>query len=171
MRGPRRRRWRAVSTLRPMNPNELTIGLDLFVRLPGERGTRLPRPRFASGCAISALHVSSRACRHRACVLGASGEIIAEEVLPDTRECLAAFAARDPGATLIVDTGTRSPWVSRLLEQHGHPVLGANARKFRAISASHTKNDADDARMLARSGNRRNFAAAGRENLTVSATR
>jgi len=31
-------------------------------------------------------------------------------------------------------------------------VLVANARKLRAISSSHTKNDAEDARMLARLG-------------------
>ena len=105
-----------------MNTSELTIGLDL-----GDR-------------------------RHHLCVLSAAGEIIAEEVLPNTRECLSAFAARYPGATVIVETGTHSPWVSRLLAQCGHPVLVANARKLRAISASHTKNDAEDARMLARLG-------------------
>lgn len=105
-----------------MNTNELTIGLDL-----GDR-------------------------RHHACVLSASGESIAEEVLPNTRECLAAYAARYPAATIIMETGTHSPWVSRLLEQQGHRVIVANARKLRAISASHTKNDAEDARMLARLG-------------------
>lgn len=86
------------------------------------------------------------------CVLSASGEILAEEVLPNTRECLAAYAARYAGATIIMETGTHSPWVSRLLAQRGHRVIVANARKLRAISASHTKNDAEDARMLARLG-------------------
>ncbi|MBX3737999.1 MAG: hypothetical protein KF715_14985 [Candidatus Didemnitutus sp.] len=80
-----------------------------------------------------------------------------------------------------METGTHSPWVSRLLDQQGHRVIVANARKLRAIcspfrpqwrapgparpslraapsprcrapSASHTKNDAEDARMLARLG-------------------
>jgi transposase len=105
-----------------MNTNELTIGLDL-----GDR-------------------------RHHVCVLNASGEIIAEEALPNTRGCLEQFSSRHPGATCIMETGTHSPWVSRLFEQLGHPVLVANARKLRAISASHTKNDAEDARMLARLG-------------------
>ena len=102
--------------------HELTIGLDL-----GDR-------------------------RHHVCVLNASGEIIAEEVLPNTRGCLEQFSSRHPGATCIMETGTHSPWVSRLFEQRGHSVLVANARKLRAISASHTKNDAEDARMLARLG-------------------
>jgi transposase len=105
-----------------MDTNQVTIGLDL-----GDR-------------------------RHHVCVLSASGEILAEEMFANTRECLNTFAARYPGATFIMETGTHSPWVSRLLEQRGHRVLVANARKLRAISASHTKNDAEDARMLARLG-------------------
>jgi transposase len=102
--------------------NELTIGLDL-----GDR-------------------------KHHACVLSAAGEIFREEVLPNTRECVLAFAQRFPGATFVMETGTHSPWISRLLEAHGHRVIVANARKLRAISQSHTKNDTEDARMLARLG-------------------
>gem|GEM_PF-2732717 len=64
------------------------------------------------------------------CVLNGSSEIVAEEVLPNTRECLAAYAARYPRATFIMETGTHSPWVSCLLEQQGHRVLVANARKL-----------------------------------------
>src|SRR4030095_7477959 len=42
------------------------------------------------------------------------------------------------------------PWVSRLFQARGHPVLVANARKLRAISQSQTKSDEEDAEMLAR---------------------
>ena len=90
--------------------------------------------------------------RHSACVLDASGEILAEEVIVNTRECLTAFSARFPGATIVLETGTHSPWVSRLFEARGHRVYVANARKLRAISASHTKSDDEDAQMLARLG-------------------
>jgi len=85
-----------------MNTNELTIRLDL-----GDR-------------------------RHHVCVLSASGEIIAEEVLPNTRECLSGYAARYLGPTIIMEAGTHSPWVSRLREQQGRLVLVANARPLRA---------------------------------------
>lgn len=51
-----------------------------------------------------------------------------------------------------METGTHSPWVSRLLESLGHRVIVANARKLRAISQSTTKSDEEDARMLARLG-------------------
>ena len=77
---------------------------------------------------------------------------MAEEVIPNTRECLTTLVQRFPGATVVMETGTHSPWVSRHLEAQGHRVVVANARKLRAISQSHTKSDAEDARMLARLG-------------------
>ena len=88
--------------------------------------------------------------RHHVCVLDAAGEILAEEAIANTRECLEAFAARYPGAMIAMETGTHSPWVSRLFAARGHRVLVANARKLRAISQSTTKSDQEDARMLAR---------------------
>jgi transposase len=90
--------------------------------------------------------------RHHACVLDAAGEIVAEEAIVNTREVLTVFCARYPGATVIMETGTHSPWVSRLVAALGHPVIVANARKLRAISQSQTKSDHEDAQMLARLG-------------------
>jgi transposase len=90
--------------------------------------------------------------RHAVCVLSAAGDIVAESDVVNTRECLTAFAARYPDATFVMETGTHSPWVSRLLEALGHRVYVANARKLRAISTSTTKSDQEDARMLARLG-------------------
>jgi len=105
-----------------MSSNNITIGIDL-----GDR-------------------------RHAVCVLSAVGDIVAESELVNTRECLTTFAARYPGATFVMETGTHSPWVSRLLASLGHTVIVANARKLRAISTSPNKNDREDARMLARLG-------------------
>src|SRR4051812_40837665 len=105
-----------------MNTNKLTIGLDL-----GDR-------------------------RHHACVLDAAGEIIAQEAIVNTREVLTAFCAGYPGAPIIMETGTHSPWISRLVASLGHRVIVANARKLRAISQSQTKCDEQDAEMLARLG-------------------
>ena len=50
------------------------------------------------------------------------------------------------------EVGTHSPWVSRLLEEQGHEVIVANARRVRLITESSGKNDRLDARMLARLG-------------------
>ncbi len=113
---------RRVYNARLMKTKTLTVGLDL-----GDR-------------------------RHTACVLDEAGDIIAEEAFANTREVLTAFSARYPGATFVMETGTHSPWVSRLLGALGHPVIVANARKLRAISQSQTKSDREDAQMLARLG-------------------
>src|SRR5271166_6894529 len=51
---------------------------------------------------------------------------------------------------IALECGTHSPWVSRLLQGMGHEVWVANARKLRAITASESKNDRNDAEKLAR---------------------
>lgn len=53
---------------------------------------------------------------------------------------------------VVIETGTHSLWVGRLLQQLGHEVIMANASKVRAISASLQKTDERDARCLAQLG-------------------
>lgn len=89
---------------------------------------------------------------HHVCVLDEGGEIVAREVIVNSREVLTAFCARYAGATIVMETGTHSPWISRLVTALGHPVIVANARKLRAIAQSQTKCDEEDAEMLARLG-------------------
>jgi hypothetical protein len=59
---------------------------------------------------------------HHVCILDEAGEVFAEEVIVNTREVLGAFCGRYPGATLVMETGTHSPWVSRLVAAAGHPA-------------------------------------------------
>jgi hypothetical protein len=54
------------------------------------------------------------------------------------------FASERP-LRIAIEAGTHSPWVSRLLEECGHEVLVANARKLRRIYASKRKTDEVDA--------------------------
>jgi transposase len=51
---------------------------------------------------------------------------------------------------IAIETGTHSPWVSRLLEECAHEVLVANSRKLRLIYANRRKTDEVDAENLAR---------------------
>jgi len=53
---------------------------------------------------------------------------------------------------MVLESGTHSGWVSRLLESFGHEVVVANARKLRLISQNENKDDAVDAELLARLG-------------------
>jgi len=51
---------------------------------------------------------------------------------------------------IALECGTHSPWISRLLKKLGHQVIVANARKIPAITGSESKNDRNDAELLAR---------------------
>jgi transposase len=75
-----------------------------------------------------------------------SGEVIEEGRLRTTPEALRRrFASEQPPMRIAIETGTHSPWVSRLLEECGHEVLVANARKLRLIYANKRKTDEIDA--------------------------
>ena len=67
-----------------------------------------------------------------------------------TPEALRRRFASEPSVRIAIETGTHSPWVSRLLEECGHEVLVANARKLRLIYANKRKTDEIDAENLAR---------------------
>jgi transposase len=79
-----------------------------------------------------------------------SGEVVEEGRLLTTPEALRRRFASEPSLRIAIETGTHSPWVSRLLEGCGHEVLVANARKLRLIYANKRKTDEIDAENLAR---------------------
>ena len=89
---------------------------------------------------------------HETCTLNAEGEIIERSSVLNNRETLITFSKANRGATLIMEAGCHSPWISRLFTRQGHKVIVANPRKLRAIYESDNKNDQRDAEMLARIG-------------------
>ena len=87
---------------------------------------------------------------HHVCVLDATGQIVREASLPNSRPALAELLAEFPHATVALEAGTHSPWISRYLTDCGATVLVANPRKLHAISRCERKCDRRDAQMLAR---------------------
>ncbi len=79
-----------------------------------------------------------------------SGEVIEDGRLRTTPEALRRRFVSEQPMRIAIETGTHSPWVSRLLEELGHEVLVANARKLRLIYANKQKTDEVDAENLAR---------------------
>ena len=79
-----------------------------------------------------------------------SGEVVEEGRLRTTPEALRRRFASEQPLRIAMEAGTHSPWVSRLLEECGHEVLVANARKLRLIYANKRKTDEVDAENLAR---------------------
>jgi transposase len=78
------------------------------------------------------------------------GEVMEEGRLRTTPEAFRRRFASEQPMRIAIETGTHSPWVSRLLEECGHEVLVANSRKLRLIYANKRKTDEVDAENLAR---------------------
>jgi len=84
------------------------------------------------------------------CVLDEAGEIILEQQVPTTGEAVKQTFKRMPRSRIAMETGTHSPWMSRVLTELGHEVIVAHAQKVRLIVKSRRKDDRMDARTLAR---------------------
>jgi transposase len=110
----------AVTAKRNLAKQQLTIGLDL-----GDR----------SSCY---------------CVLDETGRIVMEQRVSTTPKALQAAFRAMPRSRIALETGTHSPWVSRVLSALGHEVIVAHARNVRLIGESRRKDDRLDAQTLAR---------------------
>jgi transposase len=75
------------------------------------------------------------------CVLNEAGEIVLEHKLATTPEAMKQVFGSMPRCRIAMETGTHSPWVSRLLTALGHEVIVAHAQKVRLISTSRRKDD------------------------------
>jgi transposase len=100
-------------------PSPVTIGLDI-----GDRTTHL-------------------------CVVNESREFVRERSCPTTRGELLRELADFPGARVVLEAGSQSPWISRTLRAAGYVVHVADPRRVQLISKDRRKTDRRDARTLA----------------------
>jgi transposase len=84
------------------------------------------------------------------CVLDEAGEVVLEQKVATTPKAMKEVFGGMPRSRIALETGTHSPWVSRVLSELGHEVTVAHARNVRLIGESRKKDDRLDARMLAR---------------------
>jgi transposase len=84
------------------------------------------------------------------CVLDETGRIVMEQKVSTTPKALQVALGGMPSSRIALETGTHSPWVSRLLSKLGHEVIVAHARNVRLIGESRRKDDRLDAQTLAR---------------------
>jgi transposase len=110
----------AIETMEIFKEHQLTIGLDL-----GDRWSFY-------------------------CVLDEAGKIILEQKVSTTPEAMKQTFGKIPRSLIAMETGTHSPWISRLLTELGHKVIVAHAQKVQLITKSNRKDDRHDARTLAR---------------------
>jgi len=83
-------------------------------------------------------------------VLDEAGKILLEQKLATTPEAMKQTFGKIPRSLIAMETGTHSPWVSRLLAELGHKLIVAHAQKVELITKSNRKDDRHDARTLAR---------------------
>jgi transposase len=84
-----------------------------------------------------------------AVVLDETGQEVKTESISNTEHSLTKFFTRYKDATVAIEAGTHSPWISRLLKDIGCTVYVGNPRKLRLIWDSYEKSDQRDARILA----------------------
>jgi len=84
------------------------------------------------------------------CALDEAGQIQLEQRVRTTAKALCEVFGAMPRSRIALETGTHSPWISRLLSELGHEVIVAHARKVRLIGESRKKDDRLDAQTLAR---------------------
>jgi transposase len=75
------------------------------------------------------------------CVLNEEGEVILEAKVATTPEAMKQEFRKLPRSRIALETGTHSPWVSRLLTELGHEAIVAHARNVRLIGESRRKED------------------------------
>src|SRR5450432_678471 len=84
------------------------------------------------------------------CVLDEAGRVLLEQKVSTTPKTMQEVFGGMPRSRIALETGTHSPWVSRLLSELGHEVIVAHARNVRLIGESRKKDDRLDAQTLAR---------------------
>lgn len=87
---------------------------------------------------------------HFVVVLDEAGEQVLAKKIGATAPQLQKFFAPYAGAAVVMEAGTHSPWISRLLHSMGLEVCVANPRRMRAIWDAVDKCDERDARLLAK---------------------
>jgi transposase len=86
------------------------------------------------------------------CILGLSGETLAEGQFPTRRQEVTEFFQGLVVSRVVVEVGTHSAWIQELIAGLGHEVLVANARMMEGSKRRRRKNDRIDAGKLARLG-------------------
>ena len=93
--------------------------------------------------------------KSRVCELDADGKIVVATEVATTSLALTRQFGNRPRCRIILEVGTHSPWVSRLLSELGHETIVANPTAMygsRRRRGRRRRNDRLDAEFLARQG-------------------
>jgi transposase len=110
--------------------------------------TQTSRKNIFKGQLTIGLDLGDRSSAY--CVLNDAGEIVLERKLATSPKAMTEIFGKMARCRMAMETGTHSPWVSRLLTALGHEVIVGHAQRVRLITKSRRKDDRLDARKLAR---------------------
>lgn len=88
----------------------------------------------------------------QAYVLDAAGVCVEERAVATTAAALTQLLAKRPPSRVVLEVGTHSPWISRLVMALGHEALVANPSAMYGARRRRKRNDRLDAEFLARQG-------------------
>jgi transposase len=85
-------------------------------------------------------------------VLDVMGRVVEAFRVRTTEPALSSRLASFGPSRVVLEVGTHSPWVSRVVVSQGHEAVVANPRRVRLIAENDSKSDGVDAELLARLG-------------------
>ena len=85
-------------------------------------------------------------------VLDPRGKLLQQGRILTTHKALTEYFSVGGRLRVVLEAGTHSRWISRLLEGLGHEVIVANPRRLKLIYQSDSKTDSTDSESLARLG-------------------
>jgi len=86
------------------------------------------------------------------CAVDGARRVTSRGSVPTTRDCLEAALRPFHDAKVVIEAGSQSPWMSRVLRAQGFEVQVADPRRVQLISKDPRKTDRRDAEMLAKMG-------------------
>jgi transposase len=86
------------------------------------------------------------------CVLSADGGVLETFRMATTPRAVQRTMEGFERSRVVLEVGTHSPWLSRVVEAAGHELVIANPRRVRLIAENDSKTDDVDAELLARLG-------------------
>lgn len=111
---------------------------------------QLSKPTAAFPAMTIGLDVGDRTSH--LCVIDADGQRIEQRTLATTAAALRKYFTSCGPARVVMEVGTHSPWMSRLLTSLGHEVIVANPSAMYGSKRRRKRNDQADAEYLARQG-------------------
>lgn len=83
------------------------------------------------------------------CTLYKSGDVLSKTQIANNREEMIDYFESIEKASIVIEAGSHSPWISKLLSSIGHDVFICNPRQLAAVTQNLKKSDEADCEMLA----------------------